>query len=74
MTASIFKTYYSISNMLHRPSLFPSSFNAFSLLPPRIHPLLSITQVGIFEGKIKVEKNEWLKRRGGAPQKKDQRR
>ena len=60
MTTPIFRPHYSISKMLQRPSLIPSSFSAFPP-PPRIHPqvihpLLSTVKVGIFEGKEEVGK------------------
>jgi hypothetical protein len=39
MTASFFRPHCSISEMLQRPSLLPSSFSAFPPPPPlRIHP------------------------------------
>ena len=65
MVTPIFRPHYSISEMLQRLSLLPSSFSAFPpLLPPphpRIHPHvlqfpLSTIEVEIFEGKVEVGK------------------
>ncbi len=59
MAAPIFRPHYSISEMLQRPSLLPSSFSAFPpppLLPPPplIHPPLSTIEIGILDGKEKT--------------------
>ena len=60
MTASIFKLHYSISEMLQRPSLLPSSFGAFPPPPPPtihphvIYPPLSNIEVGTSESKEEV--------------------
>ena len=70
MAAPIFIPHYSISEMLQRPSLLPSSFIAFFLPPPLIHHPPSTIGIGILEGKEEY----WLERRGPYKQKKDQRR
>ena len=77
MVAQIFRLHYSISEMLQKPSLLPSSFSAFPPPPPRIHPhvihpLLSTIEVGIFEGKEEVGKNEIVGKKRDAHKKKDQ--
>ena len=79
MAAPIFRPHYSILETLQRSSLLPYSFSAFPPPPPRIHsyvihPSFSTIKVGIFEGKEEVGKKEWLERRRGVQQKKDQRR
>ena len=63
MAASIFRPHYSISKMLQRPSLLPSSFSAFPSPPLLIHSHLSTIEIGILEGKEAVEKKHWLERR-----------
>jgi hypothetical protein len=74
MAAPIFRPHYSISKMLQRPSLLPSSFSAIPppppLLPTRIHPHvihppLSTIEVGIFEGKEEVGKKEMVGKKRG---------
>jgi hypothetical protein len=53
MAAPIFRPHYSISEMLQRPSLLPSSFSG-------IPPSLLFFPTGIFEGKKEVgKKNGW---------------
>ena len=54
MAAPIFIPHYSISEMLQRPSLLPSSFIAFFLPPPLIHHPPSTIGIGILEGKEEV--------------------
>ena len=54
--------------------MLPSFFIAFPPPPPLIHPPLSPIDIGILEGKKEVGKKDWLEKRGGVQQKKDQRR
>ena len=71
IAAPIFRPHYSISEMLQKPSLLPSSFSAF--LPPyphrihphEIHPPLSTIEVGIFESKEEVGKNRLVGQKRG---------
>jgi hypothetical protein len=58
MAALIFKPHYSISELLQRPSLLPSSFSG---IPPPL-PFLS---TGIFESKEEVGKKEMVGKKRG---------
>ena len=63
MAAPIFRPHYSISEMLQRPSLLPSSLSAFPL--PPLPSLLSTIEVGIFEGKEEVGKKRMVGKKRG---------
>ena len=67
MAAPIFRPHYSISEMLQRPSLLPSSLSAFPPPPPL---LLSTIEVGIFEGKEEVGKKRMVGKKRGRTTKK----
>ena len=51
MTTPIFKPHYSISEMIQRPSLFPSSFSAFLPPAPRFSSSFPTIEVENVEGK-----------------------
>ena len=58
IAAPIFRPHYSISELLQRPSLLPSSLIAFPPPPPPplIHPTLFTIEIRILEGKEEVGK------------------
>jgi hypothetical protein len=59
MAAPISRPHYSISEMLQRPSLLPSSFSG-------IPPPSPFFPIGIFEGKEEVGKKEMIGKKRGA--------
>ena len=58
MAAPIFRPHYSISEMLQRPSLLPSSFSGIPPPPP-------LLPTGIFESKEEVGKKEMVGKKRG---------